>query len=135
RHGSRNPEIGIIGPLSNAASWQSVPSVRAEDDWAINNPPSGTTPQEMADIVARAAVGAREMPFLNGFCYMIRRAVINRIGLFDELTFGAGYGEENDYSIRARQAGYKLVVATDAYVYHAHSKSYSYERRHILAKK
>src|SRR5439155_22764055 len=67
RHGSRNPEIGIIGPLSNAASWQSVPSVRAEDDWAINNPPSGTTPQEMADIVARAAVGAREMPFLNGF--------------------------------------------------------------------
>src|SRR5205085_1716312 len=68
------------------------------------------------------------IPFLNGFCYMIRREVIDRIGIFDEQNF-ANYGEENDYSIRARQAGYRLVVATDAYVFHNSSRSYSPERR------
>jgi GT2 family glycosyltransferase len=134
RHGWRDPNVGVIGPLSNAASWQSVPHIRAGDDWAINNLPDGMTPQDVADSIGTVAVGAREMPFLNGFCYMIRRAVIDKIGLFDETAFGGGYGEENDYSIRTRQAGYKLIVATDAYVFHAHSSSYTSERRRELAK-
>ena len=133
-HGWRDPGIGIIGPLSNAASWQSVPQVRQADDWVVNDLPDGFTPQDMADLAAGVSIGACTMPFLNGFCYMIRHAVIEQIGYFDEENFGAGYGEENDYSIRAREAGFRLLVATNAYVFHAHSKSYSSERRRELAK-
>ncbi len=43
-------------------------------------------------------------PFLNGFCYAIKRGVIERVGLLDEERFAEGYCEENDYShARARR--------------------------------
>jgi hypothetical protein len=65
---------------------------------------------------------------------LIRRKVLRQVGLFDEATFGRGYGEENDYCLRAVAAGWHLAVAVDAYVYHAQSRSYSSERRAALSK-
>ena len=76
-----------------------------------------------------------DMPVLNGFCLAIHSKVINEIGYFDEANFGAGYGEENDYCLRARKAGYRLILADNLYVFHAQSKSYSHERRKILGDK
>jgi hypothetical protein len=60
--------------------------------------------------------------------------LVNDIGVFDEHYFGKGYGEENDYSIRARANGWLLKVCDDAYVYHSQSKSYSHERRASLSR-
>lgn len=128
--------IGVVGPLSNAASWQSVPQIfDAQGDWYDNPLPEGTRVADMAAQVA--ALSAQQYPrvgFLNGFCYVIRRAVLDEVGLFDEDTFGRGFGEENDYSLRAAQAGWQLVVADDAYVFHAQSRSYTTERRLKLSK-
>jgi glycosyltransferase involved in cell wall biosynthesis len=73
------------------------------------------------------------MPFLNGFCLLIRRELLNKIGYFDEETFGPGYGEEDDYALRARQAGWRLALADDTYIYHAQSRSYSNEKRRQLS--
>ncbi len=134
--GRRDARIGLIGPLSNTASWQSVPLVEQNGDWADNPLPEGTDVAAMARIVAGAS--ARQgvpLPFLNGFCLMIRRELIDDIGLFDEAVFGAGYGEENDFCIRARKKGWRLMVADDTYVYHAQSRSYSHERRLELARR
>ena len=133
-HTVHRPEIGVIGPLSNTASWQSVPTLFKDGDWAQNPLPPGLGPDDMAAMVVRVARGALSLPFLNGFCYMVRRMMVDEIGPFDEANFGAGYGEENDLSIRARNAGWTLIVATDAYVHHAQSKSYSTERRLKLAR-
>ena len=35
----------------------------------------------------------------------------------DEENFPVGYGEENDYCIRASDAGFRLAIADDAYVF------------------
>ncbi|MBK8047998.1 MAG: glycosyltransferase [Anaerolineales bacterium] len=75
------------------------------------------------------------IPLLNGFCFFVRRKVVDAIGLFDEENFGAGYGEEDDFVLRARAAGWQAALADDAYVYHAQSKSYSHERRRQLAER
>lgn len=134
--GERDPRHGLIGPLSNTASWQSVPRIDEDGDWAENRLPEGLDIAAMARLVAGAS--ARQgvpFPFLNGFCLMLRRSVIEDVGLFDEATFGAGYGEENDYCIRARKRGWKLMVADDAYVFHAQSRSYSSDRRLQLARR
>jgi glycosyltransferase involved in cell wall biosynthesis len=83
-----------------------------------------------------AAYAGRVYPritLLNGFCLLIKRAVLEEIGLFDEVAFPEGYGEENDYCLRARAAGWQLAVADDAYVYHAQSRSYSHNRRRALS--
>jgi hypothetical protein len=73
------------------------------------------------------------LPLLNGFCYGIKRTVLEQIGYLDEDTFGPGYGEEDDFTLRAHRAGFRAAIADDAYVYHAQSRSYSNERRHLLS--
>jgi GT2 family glycosyltransferase/SAM-dependent methyltransferase len=131
-----DPFIGLVGPLSNTASWQSVPELFENGDWASNPPPEGVSIDEISSHVASCS--GRVYPrirFLNGFCLVIRRAAMDGIGLFDEETFGAGYGEENDFCVRALKNGWQAAVADDTYVFHAQSKSYSSERRLQLAKR
>jgi GT2 family glycosyltransferase/glycosyltransferase involved in cell wall biosynthesis len=127
--------IGMVGPLSNTASWQSVPAIfDADGDWATNPLPDGVDPTRMCALVAD--VSPRNYPrvgFLNGFCLLLKRALLDALGLFDEDSFGAGFGEENDYCLRATAAGWQLAVADDAYIHHAQSRSYTHERRLALA--
>jgi GT2 family glycosyltransferase/glycosyltransferase involved in cell wall biosynthesis len=131
-----DPKTGIVGPLSNTASYQSIPRVSQDGDWAENPLPEGLDIDEMAALVAKDSGRLwPEMRILNGFCLLIRRAMVQAIGSFDEAAFGAGYGEENDYAFRAADAGWRLRLADDAYVWHAQSKSYSHERRHALAQR
>ncbi len=126
--------VGMVGPLSNTASWQSIPEVEYRGDWASNPLPLDMTVEQMANRVAASSERLYpQLPFLNGFCLLIKRALQAEIGYFDEATFGAGYGEENDYCLRAGKAGWKLAVADDTYIYHAQSRSYSHERRKQLA--
>lgn len=129
-----DPQIGLVGPLSNTASYQSVPAISAGGDWAENPLPEGWDTARWAEAIGQQSARIYpEMPLLNGFCLLIRREVLDAIGLFDEEAFGAGYGEENDYGMRARAAGWRLALADDAWVYHAQSRSYSHSRRRELA--
>jgi GT2 family glycosyltransferase/glycosyltransferase involved in cell wall biosynthesis len=131
-YGERHERVGILGPLSNAATHQSVPERRSGGEWATNPLPGWLTEDGMALILQRAAPRTdTRVPFVNGFCYVIRRAVLAAIGYFDQERFAPGYAEENDYSQRARDAGFELAVVDDAYVYHAKSKSYGLDRRQI----
>jgi GT2 family glycosyltransferase/glycosyltransferase involved in cell wall biosynthesis len=128
--------IGIVGPLSNAASYQSVPErFDPSGDWAVNPLPPGWSVDDVSAAVAE--ISERVFPrvsFINGFCFAIKRAVIDSIGYFDKKRFPEGYGEENDYCLRAAAAGFELAIADHAYVYHAKSRSYSHQRRQKLGR-
>lgn len=131
-----DPSIGMVGPLSNSATWQSIPTLFEGDDWAINTLPKAMTPADIAGSLDESSHRLYpRIPFLNGFCLMIKRDLIRHIGIFDEKTFPRGYGEENDYCLRARQAGWQLAVADDTYVFHSLSRSYSSDRRKELCKR
>lgn len=129
-------KIGIVGPLSNAASWQNAPNLYDETGaFAVNTLPLGLSVSDMARVVDRASVRRYpRTPFLNGFCFMIKREVIESIGYMDEENFPIGYGEENDFCIRAGDAGFELAIADDVYVFHAKSKSFGHDRRKQLSK-
>lgn len=131
-----DPAIGIVGPLSNAASWQNVPELLGADGgFAINELPRGWTPADMAAIVEHSVPDPAypRVPFVNGFCYLIKSEVIDAIGLFDEVTFPEGFGEENDYSLRCAKAGFDLAIADNCYVFHSKSRSFGHERRKELS--
>lgn len=129
---SQSPRIGIVGPLSNAAGAQSIPRIKAKGkNTAINLLPPGVTPSDLdracetwsdADLVPR-------VPLVHGFCFGIKKEVIDSIGFFDDENFKLFYGEENDYCFRARAAGFELAVATNTFVYHRKSRSIDEEKR------
>ena len=60
---------------------------------------------------------------LVGFCLLIEREVIDAIGLLDE-QFGIGCFEDDDYCLRAIAAGYRAVIAGDAFVHHYGSRTF-----------
>ena len=130
-----DPNIGVVGPLSNAASWQNVPVLRDESGgFAVNSLPDGQTIESMGRLVASASSRKYpRLPFVNGFCFMIRRSVIEKVGYMDEENFPIGYGEENDFCIRVADAGFELAIADDVYVFHAKSKSFGHEKRTLLS--
>lgn len=58
-----------------------------------------------------------------GFCFCIRKEVIQEIGYFDEV-FGKGYHEEVDFAYRAFTNGWFNVLIDDLYVYHKKNASF-----------
>jgi GT2 family glycosyltransferase len=125
-------KIGIVGPLSNAAGAQSIPSIKdTSKNTAINELPQGLSPSDidlacerwsLADLLPRA-------PLVHGFCFGVKKEVIDAIGLFDEENFKLFYGEENDYCFRAVAAGFELAIATNTFVFHRKSRSIDEEKR------
>lgn len=55
--------------------------------------------------------------FLIGFCILIKREVIRKIGNLDE-DYTPGYVEDNDFSLRIVSAGYRLVLCHDCFIHH-----------------
>ena len=128
-------KIGVVGPLSNTASWQSIPEINGEDgDWAHNQLPKGYDVARMGQEIALHSGNIYpEVRLLNGFCLLLSRKTIQQVGYMDEENFGRGFGEEDDYNSRCYKGGIRLAVADDTFVFHAQSKSYSNERRMELS--
>ncbi len=126
--------IGIVGPLSNAATYQSIPFVFEDNGtWKQNHLPGDITVAEYSNSVEQFSLKMYpRVPVVSGFCFCIKRALIDTIGYLDEETFPQGYGEENDYCLRAADAGYTIAVADDTYIYHATSQSFGVETREKL---
>lgn len=132
--GEANPAVGIVGPLSNAASWQSVPTTLSSGDLAVNATPAGMSIDDIATMCARLpAEPVYPCPVVNGFCFAVKRKVIDVIGYLDEEAFPQGYGEENDYCLRLADHGMTCGFTLSTYVFHAKSKSFNHERRKILS--
>lgn len=62
-----------------------------------------------------------ETDYVTGAALFVKREVFESIGLFDEKYFL--YYEDSDFCFRAREAGYKVMYAPQALVYHANAKS------------
>ena len=131
RCATAHPGTACVGPLSNAASWQSIPDLTTESgEWCINELPESIDLDEYARLIAmRSSHLHPKVSFVNGFCYLITREALKNLGYLDEESFPNGYGEEDDFSIRAQDAGWTLRIADDCYVYHAKSKSFTPKRR------
>ena len=70
-------------------------------------------------------------PVAMGFCFLVRRTLIDRHGLFDE-AFSPGYGEENDFCLRMGELGHRSVIVHRALVFHEGFVSFQEQRRNSL---
>lgn len=111
-----DPSIGAVGPLTDACSNLQQISVSYKDfsdllhfAMAFNSSDS----RKWEDRIR-----------LIGFCLLIKRGVLNQVGLLDE-RFGKGNYEDDDYSTRVHKAGFRLQLCGDCFIHHFGSGSFS----------
>ncbi len=122
------PDIGTATPLSNEASIFSYP-----DASGGNPPPDLAATQRLAALAAEANAGRLvDVPTAHGFCMFLRADCLAETGLFDERTFAQGYGEENDFSERARALGWRHVAVPSVFVAHLGGVSFGGAREDLL---
>ena len=64
----------------------------------------------------------------NGFVPSAAGSILlDDVGVFD-MAFGKGYGEENDFCLRATALGWKHLHALDVFVYHEGGASFKESR-------
>lgn len=124
----RSERVASVTPLSNNATICSYPRFNQDNPQALE-----LGGRDLDAIAARANAGVSvPAPTGVGFCLFIRRAALDAFGLFDEESFGLGYGEENDFCQRAIAGGWQNLIAADTYVWHWGSTSFAATRRHRI---
>ncbi|MGA9526358.1 MAG: glycosyltransferase [Myxococcaceae bacterium] len=125
-----DPQTGILTPFSNNATLCSIP------ECGKDNPiPEGFTPARFAALVSTVSRRQRpEIPTGVGFCMFVKNVVLEEIGLFDEVSFGRGFGEENDLVERAKKAGFTNRLCDDVFVWHKGKASFAAEGHALESK-
>lgn len=121
RYADQDESIATITPMSNNATICSYPFTNYD-----NNKELEITPAQLNNLASEINKNLYvETPTGVGFCFYMRRTVIDKIGLLDDVHFKVGYGEENDFCMRAIHAGFKNIIIGDVFVFHVGSVSFS----------
>ncbi len=117
------PDVGAVGPLSDYVAGRQKFQLYLPDDR-----PAELNLQSLMELLHRHNRGKSvETKLLIGFCMVLSRAALNDVGLLDESLFLGN--DDLDISWRLRNAGYKLLVATDTFVHHEGQVSFKTEAK------
>ena len=111
---AQHPDAASITPFTNNGTICSYPN------FCENNPlPEGLCLRQLNALCSEVNDGAVcDLPTAVGFCMYIRRKAIEEVGYFDEAGFGRGYGEENDFCMRATAQGWRHLLLGSVFVFH-----------------
>jgi GT2 family glycosyltransferase/glycosyltransferase involved in cell wall biosynthesis len=109
-------DVGLVGPVTN---W-SGNETRIEVDYS--------TVSQLDDFAKRytsSRIGKRfEVPMLAFLCAAMRRSLYEEVGPLDEI-FGIGMFEDDDYALRVKAKGYRIVCIEDVFIHHWGQASFS----------
>lgn len=116
-------DIGAVGAITNNCSYYQAISVNYK------------SLEEMQKFAKQLNVANpnqwEERLKLIGFCMLIKREVVDKIGLLDE-RFTPGNYEDDDYSLRIRKSGYRLMLCRDVFIHHFGSVSFGENRERFV---
>jgi len=104
----QNPHIGLLNPSSNTSGQ--FPGNDPIDAYAAS--------------LSRFKGMVQELYNARGFCMLIRREVIEKLGPLDEI-YHMGYFDDTDYCKRAQRLGFRTARAKASYVYHRENQSFA----------
>lgn len=115
--------IKHVKNLGTATPWSNNAEICSFPETLKANPIPGDIDNLSNQMLQHQAIYP-ELPTAVGFCMLITAEAKKVVGYFDEQTFGMGYGEENDYSLRAHNVGLRNVLVDDCYVAHVGNQSF-----------
>jgi GT2 family glycosyltransferase/glycosyltransferase involved in cell wall biosynthesis len=121
------PAVATVTPLSDNAGAFAVPIVGEP-----NETPLGLDLPSVARRVAQIGQSPVAVPTGNGFCLYIARQALETVGYFDTDMFPRGYGEENDFCLRALRAGWTHLADPATFVHHVRDASFGSERPELM---
>lgn len=121
-------DVGTVTPLSNDATIMSYPSIEAV------NPVPNLAQTVALDRLAHEVAGAElvDLPTGIGFCWFLRRDCVEQVGLLRGDVFAQGYGEENDFCLRARQLGWRHVGLPGLFIGHVGGQSFGATKQQLI---
>ena len=113
-----DPQVAAVGPVSN--------DVAGDQFVGFHLPPqarSGLSHEQLRHRLEIEMAGRTMLTkLLIGFCIMLRRTALDRVGLLDEELFLGS--DDLDLSWGLARSGYRLAIARDAYVEHRSGTSF-----------
>ena len=112
----KTPEIGMVGPVTNSIGNEAKINVDYKDLYRMDLFAESYTAKNRGVFF--------EIPVLALFCAALRRETIGRVGLLDE-QFSVGMFEDDDYAVRIKRAGLKIICTEDVFIHHFGRASFS----------
>lgn len=114
-HLRNNPNIGLIGPVTNNIGNEAKIEIQYDDMIGMELESKKYTYANFGRL--------QNLKNLAFYCVMMPREVYKIVGKLDE-AFGLGFFEDDDYCRRVQKAGFLTVCAHDVYVHHHLSASF-----------
>jgi len=111
----KDRSIGLICPVTNSAGNEQtvvIPSLNEENYVEVSRRYTSKNKGHLFDTEK-----------LGFYCVAMRRDVMEKVGPLDE-RFGLGMFEDDDYCLRVKKAGYRLVINEGCFIYHKGSLSF-----------
>ena len=88
---------------------------------SLSSPSATNHARSAAEVRKLDFCSSKAVDYITGCCMLIKREVVEKIGLMDEDYFL--YFEDVDWCLKARRAGYKCVLASNSKIWHKVSQS------------
>lgn len=104
-----NPEVGLVGPVTNWAGNEA----RIDIDYSRIEDMDDFARRYMEEHESRSF----DIPMLAMYCVAMRKKLLDEVGLLDE-QFGIGMFEDDDFSLRVRKTGYRVICVEEVFIHH-----------------
>lgn len=116
RHLQLNPEIGLLGPVTNNIGNEAKIEIAYDDMQEMLQKSSAYTRKHIGKTFRLHTAAF--------FCVMMPRVIYKQVGPLDEV-FGRGFFEDDDYCRRVEQLGKQIACAEDVFIHHHLSASFN----------
>jgi GT2 family glycosyltransferase len=116
-YAQQDEKIGVVGPT---VYYYHHPDRIAFQGGCIN-PCTGRVVHHRLDEVDKAQEAPQELDFVSGCSLLLKREVLDRVGLLDPDYFL--YNEDVDWCLRAKSEGYQVFLVPEAKIWHKVSVS------------
>jgi GT2 family glycosyltransferase len=123
-HYLQNERVATITPLSNSATICSYPYFCEDFDYEYE-----VSDRQIDEFASKNQIPPVLIPTGVGFCMFISSECLTDVGLFDEKSFGKGYGEENDFCRRASYKNWNNYCIGNVFVRHYGGASFGNSKK------